>query len=90
MEKLIHIDDFSQECGYFAVDYEKSRGHVCTHPECLGIAEDIYGDYKQCFLNSCPLGRTAELDDMKRLDPEFADTLTIGEWLVIGIDDEEE
>ena len=31
------------------------------------------------FVFSCPLGYEADINDMRRLDPDFADTLSVGD-----------
>ena len=70
MEELIHINNFCNECGFFGKDYK------CTHTDCSD-------EESRCFTFSCPFGYEADLEDMKRLDPEFAETLTVGDWIVV-------
>lgn len=75
METLIHIDTLCQECGFYDPSSEDPENtDLCNHED---------SEEKKCFVFSCPLGYEADYEDMKRLDPDFADTLTVGDWLVV-------
>ena len=67
MSRLIHIDTLCQECGYFTSDYR------CENTKNL---------QSKCITYSCPLGYTAEKEDMKKIEPSLYRTLTQGEWLI--------
>ena len=80
-EYLVPFDEFCGMCGYFKIS--ATHFYECLHPDCDDCEEDEDGEYRRCFTFSCPLAATAELEDMKRLDPEWGHTLTIGDWMVV-------
>jgi hypothetical protein len=70
VKKLIHLDDLTQRCGYFAVTKNrdgswKNNGYGCTH---RGNKESPGA----CYSCSCPVACNADYENLRELDPELA------------------
>ena len=84
MQKLIHIDDLCRGCGFYDCSSEDPlKSDVCKHKECKD-------EESRCTVFSCPLGYEAYYTDMKRIDPDFCNSLTIGDWLIVDVPEEKE
>jgi hypothetical protein len=70
MKKLIHLDDLTGRCGYFATTRyrdgtAKNNGYGCTH---LGNTEEP----GKCFSWCCPVAVNVDYEELQELDPELA------------------
>ena len=71
--RIVHIDEMVKICGYFTSNTTVNNAYGCKHPEQEETDIDFRTEkpHGKCYCFSCPLGKEADLQDMKKLDQEL-------------------
>jgi len=84
MNKVVHIDNLVEECGYFTSRTTVNSGYGCRHPKQRDVEKEHMESLKamgvdgsttcgRCFAPACPLG--------DRLSPSEGE-----KWLMVEVD----
>jgi hypothetical protein len=103
MRTIIHIDNLTEECGYFTSRTTVNSGYGCRHPEQEDVEKEHMESLKamkidgpptcgRCFTFTCPLG--AELNPSQEEDAETMrelgedpDAMSDGRWMLVETDE---
>lgn len=74
-KRLIMLDDLVCICGHYNPDTNVNNGYGCNHPnqEQTDIDKETGKEQGKCYGFSCPIAYTADLEDMRKLDPDLAE-----------------
>lgn len=97
MERIIHIDNLVDICGFFTSETSVNNHYGCKHKdqEETDFCHFTGKEHGKCYSFSCPLARRADLEDMKNLDSELYEEWKDGEcpifmgadWMVVDMDE---